>query len=91
MKRDPESQLTLDLGEVDSSPRKRRSRRRRFPDMSRRSRAPKRVTDRPEDGALLQNPETVTCGLCGSKLTVLEDASTCPSCGSIVGRSWEDD
>ncbi len=85
MRKDPDDQLSLDLGSIPEPPPRPRSRRVRF--------APPPATDRvapppvgPETPPLLQNPVKVRCGFCGELVTIMEDAAICRACGGILTR-----
>ena len=89
MKKDPQDQLKLELGEVEGPPPRPRSKRLRFPGLPT-SRTPQQCNTNTAGQALLQSPVVARCGFCGQELTILEDVAVCPSCGSIVSRDEED-
>lgn len=67
-----QSQLSLDLPEVERVRRRRRRRPR-----------PVAPAD-PQERALLPAPSTLTCGRCGRLVTLFGQAGTCPQCGATV-------
>jgi len=88
MKKQSDRQLELDLGPVEGE-EEHRSKRRRFPDMSRPLATGRKKSAR-QDAPLLRTPMLTKCGFCGHEMTVLEEVAICPSCGSVVVRPDED-
>ncbi len=74
-------ELPLDLPDEDRRKRRKRPGRRRA--------RPRPATDQP---ALFEAPVNQHCGLCRTRVTVLNAAVTCPECGTVVMRSyWDED
>ncbi len=80
MKREPDDQPRLPIDLPDAERRRRGGRKRR--------RRPPKGQPQPE---LLAQPVMQTCGFCGRRQTVLEQAGVCERCGGLMVRYADDE